>query len=45
MTIFRGALGALTFGVYSQIQTNKAIELHNQKLEKIVKDFIRKQVV
>ena len=42
-TIFNGTLGALTFGVYSQVQTNKAIELHNQKLEKMVLEHIKIQ--
>ena len=41
ITIFNGALGAMTFGIYYQIQTNKTIKLHNEKLEKIVLNHVK----
>ncbi len=31
-TIFQGALGAMTFGAYSQYNTNKIMELNNEKI-------------
>ncbi len=32
-TIFQGALGAMTFGAYSQFTTNKLMELNNQTIK------------
>lgn len=39
MEFFNGAVGALTFGIYYQIQTDRTITLHNQKLAKIMEDY------
>ena len=32
-TFCQGALGAMTFGMYHQVVTNKIMELNNQKME------------
>jgi uncharacterized membrane protein YebE (DUF533 family) len=39
-TIFNGALGAMTFGAYSQFQNEKLRELNNQLQEQKMKDMM-----
>ena len=39
-TIGQGALGAMTFGIYHQIVTNKMMELNNEKMELKQKIYI-----
>ena len=39
-TIGQGALGAMTFGIYHQIVTNKMMELNNEKMELKQKFYI-----
>jgi hypothetical protein len=42
-TIFQGALGAISFGIYFHFTTNKMIELNNQKIYLLHKSFMDKQ--
>jgi hypothetical protein len=39
-TFFTGALGAMTFGAYSQFQTDKLMILNNQIQEQKMKDML-----
>jgi hypothetical protein len=39
-TFFTGALGAMTFGAYSQFQTDKIMTLNNQIQEQKMKDML-----
>jgi hypothetical protein len=39
-TFFTGALGAMTFGAYSQFQTDKLMTLNNQIQEQKMKDML-----
>jgi hypothetical protein len=39
MTIFNGALGALTFGIYHHIISMRQIEEHNKKIMSEIKYF------
>jgi len=39
-TIFNGALGAMTFGAYSQFQSDKLRELNNQLQEQKMKEMM-----
>lgn len=41
MWILKGAFGGLTLGMYTMWNTYKEIELHNKKLEFIVKTKIK----
>ena len=44
-TILTGALGGLTLGAFSMWNTYRQIELHNQKLERIVKQRNRSLII
>ena len=39
-TFFTGALGAMTFGAYSQFQTDKLMTLNNQIQEHKIKEML-----
>ena len=39
-TFFTGALGAMTFGAYSQFQTDKLMTLNNQIQDQKMKDML-----
>jgi hypothetical protein len=43
MWILKGALGGLSLGMYTMWNTYKEIELHNKKLEFIVKTKIENE--
>ena len=43
-TMFQGALGAMSFGVYHQFTTNRLMELNNEKQDLFIMDKHQKEI-
>ena len=43
LTMFNGAIGAMTFGIYHQYTTNRIIEINNNNFDKEI-DLLKKEI-